>query len=87
MVAEGVETYEQLQKNQSTGCKAEIQGFYYYRPIPAANVLRCLTVMRVVQKYHKNPEPAEAGSLSSLIANHIIKVITGDSAFVRHHLW
>lgn len=37
MVAEGVETYEQMLKIKALGV-SEIQGFYYYRPMPAEEV-------------------------------------------------
>jgi EAL domain-containing protein (putative c-di-GMP-specific phosphodiesterase class I) len=51
MVAEGVETYEQLQKIKALGV-SEIQGFYYYRPMPAANVFALFDCDEVAQKYH-----------------------------------
>ena len=47
MVAEGVETYEQLQKIKALGV-SEIQGFYYYRPMPAANVFALFDTETVV---------------------------------------
>lgn len=37
MVAEGVETHEQMLKIKALGVE-EIQGFYYYRPMPAADI-------------------------------------------------
>ena len=37
MVAEGVETHEQMLKIKALGVE-EIQGFYYYRPMPPADV-------------------------------------------------
>ena len=37
MVAEGVETHEQMLKIKALGV-SEIQGFYYYRPMPAEEV-------------------------------------------------
>jgi EAL domain-containing protein (putative c-di-GMP-specific phosphodiesterase class I) len=37
MVAEGVETHEQMLKIKALGVE-EVQGFYYYRPMPAADI-------------------------------------------------
>ena len=37
MVAEGVETHEQMLKIKALGVE-EIQGFYYYRPMPAEDI-------------------------------------------------
>lgn len=37
MVAEGVETYEQMTKIRELGVE-EIQGFYYYRPMPMSEI-------------------------------------------------
>lgn len=45
MVAEGVETEEQQRKIKALGV-SEIQGFYYYRPMPAEDVLALLEQAR-----------------------------------------
>jgi EAL domain-containing protein (putative c-di-GMP-specific phosphodiesterase class I) len=41
VIAEGVETVEQLQKLQSLGCDM-IQGYYLSKPIPAADAIKLL---------------------------------------------
>ncbi len=41
-VAEGIETFQQLEKVKVAGCK-EVQGFYFSPPVPATDVLDALT--------------------------------------------
>ena len=43
VLAEGVETEEQLEKLRAYGCQ-EIQGYYFSKPLPAAEFTRLLTM-------------------------------------------
>jgi EAL domain-containing protein (putative c-di-GMP-specific phosphodiesterase class I) len=48
MVAEGVETHEQMLKIKALGVE-EIQGFYYYRPMPAVNIFALFEAQKSAQ--------------------------------------
>jgi len=57
VVAEGVETLEQLREAESWGCD-EIQGYFYSRPVAAdqiPNVLMTLNRERSGQGIHQGP--------------------------------
>jgi EAL domain-containing protein (putative c-di-GMP-specific phosphodiesterase class I) len=43
-----VETHEQMLKIKALGVE-EIQGFYYYRPMPAADIFALLDTVKVAE--------------------------------------
>jgi len=59
VVAEGVETPEQLQLLADSNCE-EMQGYYFSRPLPAADCTRFLTEKRRLTR--QQAEPRKAGA-------------------------
>jgi EAL domain-containing protein (putative c-di-GMP-specific phosphodiesterase class I) len=54
---EGVETAEQLELLKSWGART-VQGFYFSKPLPEANITRLLKKGRIVREFA--PSAAEA---------------------------
>ena len=52
VVVEGVETAEQLKLVRSWGCR-KVQGYYFSKPLPAAQVSMLLRAGRIVPESHE----------------------------------
>ncbi|MGM0501004.1 MAG: sensor domain-containing protein [Bacillota bacterium] len=48
VIAEGVEEYEQIQFLKENNCR-QVQGYYYYKPVPKNNILRFLADKKEVE--------------------------------------
>ena len=81
-VCEGVETAEQLRFLQEIGC-AKLQGYYFCRPLPFADVLR---LHREGMKYSiENPETsAYYEAIGRINLNDLGMVAGGEEDFSRH---
>ena len=86
MVAEGVETEEQLLALKALGCDY-VQGYYFSKPVPAAEFVRFL-VERGKESAEITPEVRKRLSLSGALSSnyeHVYYIDTHNDCYLEFH--